>query len=563
MLTEVLRALATLWPAPVTVDDGLDRTLAFVGFSVTGETVHRASYVVAVVCVLVASVLGTLVSDGVVVATPFLALATLVAYAGPGVPRLIATAKRTRALGAAPSLVSRAALSMRLSPAPERAAAFAAEAGDGVLADSLAGHVRRSAASPGSGFHPFAREWRPWFPELERACALVETAGDVPAEQRPATLDRARTAVLDAARDRMADFAASIRGPATAVYAFGVMLPLALVSLLPALRAAGIPASTPMIALLYDFALPVGLIAASAWLLARRPVAFPPPVVDRSHPDVPSGRWRGPVSGVVAGSLVWVLTPLVLPPWTVPIGVAGATVGTLLVVRYHPYVRVRTSVVAVEEGLSDALALLGQRIERGESVESALPGVAAELPGPTGDVLGAAATRQRRLGVDVEAAFLGPGGALVDVPSRRTRSAAVLLSLAASEGRPAGEAVTAMGDHLGELATVQEAARRSVEQVTSTLSNTAAVFGPLVGGSTVALAGAMGSAGPLAGGAMATALGIAVGGYVLLLAAILTVLSTGLERGFDRALVGYRVGIALLGATATYLAAFVGTGLAV
>jgi len=35
-------------------------------------------------------------------------------------------------------------------------------------------------------------------------------------------------------------------------------------------------------------------------------------------------------------------------------------------------------------------------------------------------------------------------------------------------------------------------------------------------------------------------------------------LATGLERGFDRTLVAYRVGIALPTATATYLVAFVG-----
>jgi len=90
-----------------------------------------------------------------------------------------------------------------------------------------------------------------------------------------------------------------------------------------------------------------------------------------------------------------------------------------------------------------------------------------------------------------------------------------------------------MGEHLRELDAVEAEARRSVEQVTRTLANTAAVFGPLVGGATVALAGAMGSAGPLASGGTVDGLGLVVGAYVLVLAAILTALSTGLSRGFD------------------------------
>lgn len=563
MLADVVRWLARRWPGPADVDDDLDRALAFIDADVDGEAVHRAAYVAAVSLALVALVPVIALQRGLLLGVPLFALSTGVAIAGPAIPPVLARAKRTRALGAAPSLVSRATLSMELAPSPERAAEFAAETSEGALAESLDGHVRRSAPSPRSGFGSFAREWRPWFPELERACSLVESAGSVPADQRSDTLERARTAVLDASRDRMADFAASIRGPATAVYAFGVLLPLALVSLLPALQAAGIPASLPIIALVYDLLLPLGLLAVSAWLLARRPVAFPPPTVDRSHPDVPSSRWRGPLAGIVTGALVWWFAPIVLPPWTTPIAAIGIGTGSALVVRYRPTARVRESVTAVEDGLSDALALLGRRVERGESVEAALPGVAEELPGPIGDVLAEAASRQRSLGVSVGTAFLGPDGALATVPSQRARSSATLLALAASEGRPAGEAVTAMSDHLQELAAVEAEARRSVEQVTRTLSNTAAVFGPLVGGATVALAGAMGSSGPLTGNGMTAGLGLAVGGYVLVLSMLLTALSTGLSRGFDRALVGYRVGLAVLAATVTYLAAFVGTGLTV
>ena len=165
------------------------------------------------------------------------------------------------------------------------------------------------------------------------------------------------------------------------------------------------------------------------------------------------------------------------------------------------------------------------------------------------------------LGVGVETAFLGPNGALEAIPSDRVRSSATLIALAAAEGPPAGEAVTAMGEHLRELDAVEAEARRSVEQVTRTLANTAAVFGPLVGGATVALAAAMGSTGPI-GGTVATAdLGLAVGAYVLVLAAVLTALATGLTDGLDRSLIGYRVGLAVLAATATYLVAFVGAGL--
>jgi hypothetical protein len=117
-----------------------------------------------------------------------------------------------------------------------------------------------------------------------------------------------------------------------------------------------------------------------------------------------------------------------------------------------------------------------------------------------------------------------------------------------------------MADHLDDLREVEREARRELAQVTGTLKSTAAAFGPLVAGATVALARGMAGTGEFGAAVPTAALGLAVGVYVLLLAAVVTALATSLERGFDRTLVGYRVGLSLLSATAVYLAAFAGAG---
>jgi len=121
----------------------------------------------------------------------------------------------------------------------------------------------------------------------------------------------------------MADFAGSIRGPATAVYAFGVLLPLALVSLPGAPRCWPSRTASGRRRRLRCLATALCLLGASAWLLARRPVAFPPTTVERSHPDVPARRWPGPVVGFLAAALSWWCVPLVFrrgrhrSPWPV------------------------------------------------------------------------------------------------------------------------------------------------------------------------------------------------------------------------------------------------------
>jgi hypothetical protein len=559
----LLRVLARLYPWRVETDEDLDRALAYLDVDMDSTTLIRAGNGAGILLGL-SGILALVLAPGHLRATVVavvLALALAVVSATRRGPIALARARRTAALGAAPALVARAVLRIRIEPASERAAAFAARA-PGPLAASLREHVRRAEGTPRSGLAEFGATWADWNPPLRRAVLLVEAATDAPPGERGRTLDRAMDAILDGSRDRMAAFAEQVRGPTTALYAFGVLLPLALVAVLPAARVAGLGLSVPVLVVIYDLLLPAALVGAGAWLLVRRPAAFPPPEVSRSHPDVPDRRWPTVGAGVVAALLaVAVVGTTPLPGWTRWIAVTGSGLGAALVVWFRPIKLVRDDARAAEAHLTDALYLVGRRVSDGAAVEAAIADAAPEVAGRTGEMLAEAAGVQRRLRVGVREAFLGDHGALADVPSPQARSVAALLALAAREGRPAGGAIVSMADHVDDLQRVEREARRELASVTGTLRNTAGIFGPLVGGATVALADGV-AAGALGEPFPTAALGLAVGGYVLLMAVILTALATGLEQGFDRALVGYRVGLALLSAVGAFLAGFAGAGLA-
>lgn len=559
-------------------DTELRRALQFLDVEADPAAVVAAGETLAVILALPATVLTGYVTTPLIGLCIGAAVAVSVAAGSRRAPGWVATIRRTRALGAAPGLVARAALRIRVEPSPERAARFAAETGRGPLARSLAAHARRAVGTPKSGLGTFAAAWRPWFPALDRAAALLAAGAAAPPAERERSLDRALDTVTDAARSRLAAFAGDVRGPASGTYVFGVVLPLALAGMLPAARVAGLPVHVGHVVVLYDIVLPVALLWASGWLLLRRPVAFPPAQVPRSHPTLPTRRWRAPVAGVVGACLGWIIGATVIGSWASPVAAVGFGLSGGLLVRYHPVKLVRERVRAVEKGLDDALYLVGRRVAAGESVEQAIDTAATELPGVTGEVFEDAVGVGRRLRVGVRASFLGEHGALATLPSQRARSAAVLLSIAAAEGRPAGVAIVSLADHLAELRRIERNSRRELASVTSTLENTAAFFGPLVGGATVALAGRMATATDARGsvdstvstataGATGTTaigtgeLGLAVGGYVLAMSVILTALAATLENGFDPALVGYRAGIALPAATATYLTTYVGVAL--
>ena len=572
--------MAGWYPGSVEPTAELHRSLAFLDSDLRADTVVRAGYVAAVPGAVACLVVFVLVPG-----VPLPAAVPGAVGAGLGtthvchrLPVAAAALRRTRALGDAPGLVARAALRLRLDSTPERAAAFAARSGSGPLARSLAAHADRTRGESGTGFEEFADEWRSWFPALERSVSLLVAAVDAPHDERERALDRALETVLDGARDEMAAFAGAVRAPASGIYAFGVLLPLALVGVVPAARAGGVPIPATAFVGLYDVVLPIGLVGAGAWLLLQRPIALPPARVRSDHPDVPSGTRRGVLAGA-AGLVAGGAVGSVVAPWAAPVAAVGSGVGAGLAVHYRPMARVRADVRAIESGLDDATAVVGRRVGAGESVETAIGAAADATTGRTSDLFATAAGVRRRLRIGVRRAFLGDYGALADVPSPRARATASLLGVAAAQGRPAGPTLVTLAEHLTDLRRVEADARRELAAITGTLRHTAAVFAPLVGGATVAMAtrmaasestlsaggslsgaGAGAGAGAGPGGAVLppSTLGVAVGVYVLALAAILTAVATGVDRGLDRALVGYRVGVALLSATPTYLVAFVG-----
>ncbi|TKX80860.1 type II secretion system protein [Halorubrum sp. SD626R] len=574
----------------------LRRAVAFLGWETSADRVIELGYHVGIGAGLLCVAALSLAVGPVPGALAGLAGGLTATHAVHRAPVWLAEVRRTRALGAAPGLVGRLVLRMRLDPSAERAVRFAARTGDGPLAEGLARHERGSANGPTSGLRAFAREWRPWFPAIDRAAALVRTAASAPAERRGRCLDRALDATVSGTTDRLAAFVGEVRGPVSALYAFGVLLPLALIALLPAAAASGVPIGAGVVTGLYLGVLPAGLLAASAWLLLRRPVAFAPPAIDGDHPDVPERGRHAVAAGALSGIVAAAAAARLVAGWTALVAGAGVGTGTALLVGVRRRRAVLSEIRAVERGLPDAMTVIGGDVAEGVAAETAIANAGERLDGATGELFERAGRRSETLRVGVREAFLGRGGPAVPVPSPRVRGAVALLAVAAREGSPAGDVLLELADQLEELRALETDARRQLATVTGTLTNTAAVFAPLVGGATVALAtgietvdagglGAGATAGadvlgvgggdPAGAGGAGTAeatgdsadgsgtlsvplLGRVVGAYVLILATLLTALATGLERGFDRTLVAYRVGIALPTATATYLVAFVG-----
>lgn len=575
----LLATLARWWPWPVSA--GAELTAAVRLLASPDDPADRAARVIAagytcgaVTWLFGTTALGAVASlDSLPLSVPVVAVGTLPLATGLGVTHVVhrlpvwrATVRRTRALGAVTTVVGLVALGGRLSPTPESAAEFGADAGHGPLADSLARHVDAARGRHTAGLTAWADAWREWFPALDRATSLLVAGVAAPESDRDRTLDRAVATVGDAIESRAATFADDVRGPLTALYALGVLLPLALVGAVPAAAVAGVPVGPVTFVVVYDLLLPLCVAVAGARVVLARPVAFPPPAVSLTHEEVSDRTRVAVVAGFAAATAAALAGWWLLDPWAAVVGGVGVGGGLTLSLVARPAVALRERVLTLERGLPDALALVGRRVAAGETIETAVADVGETLSGPVGTAFTAAGRRQRTLGVGIERAFLGDHGPFVRLPTNHGRGVAALLAAAVTAGRPAGAVLLGEAERLETLRDHERRARREVSSVTTTLSNTAAVFGPLVGGATVALAGRLdGSTATAAlagdGGVLPVPLlGTAVGGYLLALAVVLPTLATALETGLDRYGVAVRVGRTTAVATVTYLASVCATG---
>lgn len=559
-LRRIATGFAKLCPVEATSSTELDQAVTVLDLDIDGDTIVEAAIGVLLVGTTITAV--AFAVQQYRIAVVWLALTGVAATATITLPRWLATARQTRALGELPDLIAFAVLRMRVEPTPERAADFAATHTTGPLAASLREQLRRARNTPKTGWSAFATAWADDAPSLRRTTALLAAAGAAPDDDRPRLLSDALNHVLAGTRDRMATFARTLQGPTTGLYAFGVVLPLATIGALPTLRAAGIPVRVEHLAFGYDLLLPVAIAGVGAWIVGRRPAAFPPVPVDPDHPALPNRRRRLVVVLPVAAITTGALSRVVYPGWSTVLVVPTVTLGVGLLAWTQPVTTIRATIRDTEAGLPAALTIVGQRLQRGVAPETAVSHAGATLDGPTGTVFADASDVHHRIRVGLAEAFDGPQGALEHVASPRLAASTRLLALAGAEGPHGGKVLLELADHLEELRTVEQDARRELSTIVGTLRSTACCFAPLIGGATVALADRIDGAGFTRSVTTiaTTDLAVVVGIYVIVLGVLLAALAAALERGLDRAVIGEHVGYALVCTGVVYPTAVVAAG---
>jgi len=439
--------------------------------------------------------------------------------------------RRHDASAEAPEVVSYLAMGLTTAPSLDRAIAFAAEHGEGALADGLRGalwdvHLRVRTRIE-DAFLSVADAWGPRNPDVKRAMyGIAHATREGSPETLARALDRARTQVFEGTRRRMREYAASLRGPTTALFALGVLLPLIVSSMVPLLSVGSFSPSSVKVAdpdpgdplpwvLLLDVAFPAATFAFAHAVSARRPYAD-------ARGSLNVGR---AFAGLAAIPVAVLLGLAWMNPWA-PILSLGLVVGILsagLVSATRAAVRDRRGREAVEREFPDALFQLGSRLQEGHGLEAAFLAVADASEGTEcADLFRGIVHAMRFGGGTVEEALFGPGGAMERMPSRTVRaSLKLVVRLAAKDPANAGRAALETSSHLRDLQGIEQDLRAELRPTVDAMRATATFFAPAVLGVSASLYGllfrAFGSVAslPMAPAVFAASLGV----YLVLTAA--------------------------------------------
>jgi len=455
----------------------------------------------------------------VTLALPLTALQLISEY-----PKTKAKHMKIHSLGDIPEVLSYIVMYLKLIPNLENAFRFAARESKTSLGKDLRKLMwdleARIHKSIDDAITFFAESWGKWSDYLKRALHLVRSSVHERNEgERIVTLDRSLDVVLEGTKSTMIDFASKLHQPTLVIYSIGVMIPLALIAMLPAASMVGLRLSILHIFLIYDVILPLLLFLYIRNVLMSRPATFNPPVIPRHHPSLEkinkrANAFTASLTGIVIAipGVVFLLLPIfplrggifdffVKPasegginayfPVTLFIlwGIA-AGISLYCIRTYTAYKKVRDEIREMEKEFADSLYVLGKRIMEGKPAEEAFMYASKTLEGSKmGEVFGRTGYNLLSMRMNTEdALFDRKFGSLKHVYSDRIRAIMRLFVEGVKKSYvAAGVAIVKIADHLKQLQEVEKGIKNALGVLTSTLRTTATIFAPMIAGVTLGI----------------------------------------------------------------------------
>ena len=440
----------------------------------------------------------------VVFALPLILFAFLSSY-----PEMLAKRVQASLVGKTPEPINYMTMSLRTSPTLERAVLFASEHCDEPMASHLKRVIwevsMRKHSSVEASLTSFAYKWGRWDEDFKRSLYVIRGSTlERTREGFERSLEKAHTIALNGAKEKVEEFASRLSGPATVLFALGVVLPLMVGSMVPMqsmeLPAVGSAMSSssssnnmvvPLV-LAMDVAFPFITFLYAYMILGRRPGTMAPPEVEAS---AGRGAFFLALSMGILPLMVYVpffsqafpfLSDLGLLPVLLSLSLFT---GTWLFLYSRSAYLERKRLLAMERDLPDALFQLGNRMVEGEPLETAFDSVAITMASsPMAPLFKDISCRLSISHSTLEDVLFSRDGVLTRSKSRALKaSMRSLLEAVKKDQVSAGQTVLQTAGYIKDLQKVDHDIRVKLQSVVDMMRTTSMFFAPMVMGITVAM----------------------------------------------------------------------------
>jgi len=449
-------------------------------------------------------------------------------------PETYAQAEERRMLRESPSVIGCMTMSMQVCPSLEQAVTFAAERGEGVLAqrlkEALWANVTRAKGSLNEALDDMSATLSRANDSLRQSLHLVISATcERTKEGMDRLLDKANAVALAGVRDAVDSYISSLTMPTMVLFSLGTLLPIMMFSLLPLLSlgtSMSVESTSTAIPFPYLAFILLVVIPSSALIYAWSILSRNPLGMVSGREDVRS--LFPPHLLLVWGAAVASAALLNMGP----LAISGAVVLTpcpFLYWRLRSYSSAHKIKGLLEKEATAVLFQVGNRMVSGSTAERALESVALNMrEGAFVDMMSSLLYRQRLTGRRLEDLLVEDGTLRAASPVAENAYATVL-QCARRDPVYAGQIALHLAQMLSDLRGCQARVEERLRGVVDMMRSTGTFFAPMVLGVTGALFSLIGeSAGSMSG--LAADLELVTGLYIgelSLLVSFFTVLIMG------------------------------------
>ncbi|MFP4186270.1 MAG: hypothetical protein ACLFSM_08675 [Thermoplasmata archaeon] len=501
---------------------------------------------------------------------PLTIIPTLVFTGTAYYPDLLEKRLKADSIGEIPETINLMTMSMRVNPSLHKALTFASENTKEPISTGLKkiswDVYMKEKISLEESFIDFAVEWGEWNEDLKRALFGIRSAMlEKDEDGFTKALERANEVVIEGTKQKVKDFTKSLQTPTTVLFAIGVILPLIIGAMLPMSALGGLDIgsmtsssveqqstiSLPMIIVLMDLAFPLGAFVYSFHILGKRPGTKRPV-------DITSDKYD--YSHLFISAILSISTILVISifyssiRFLMPVPILFLPVLPLsyyCLAETYQLKKERKRISKMEDDFPDALFQLGSRIAEGTSLERALVKTSESLRSTEisklFDEISSSLLVTRS---SVEDALFGDEGVLKDHPSDTIKTTMkTVIQISKKDPEEAGKIIMNMANYKRDLQKMDGELKNMLSKSVEMMKGTAMIFAPFTMGIISSLYFMLEDVFTGIGGVeliSSVAFSAVLGLYVLLMGAVITYFTKGIENSLDSVEFKYALGKTML-----------------